>query len=99
IRIGRCDLFADIFQQRVALRVVGLFPGEIEIGLDIAGFGFEELLCIDAVFDLLALLQNTLRLFLILPKIWIAYFFFECSELLAGGVSVKESSARAQYVS
>jgi hypothetical protein len=38
------------------LSVVGFFAREIEIGFNVAAFGFEELFGVYAVFDLLALL-------------------------------------------
>ena len=68
---------ADVIEERVALRIVGFFARKIEISFDVAGFSFEEFFRVDAVFHLLALLQDDLRFFLILPEIRIAYFFFE----------------------
>ena len=52
-----------------------------------------------AVFELLALLQNGLGLFLIVPEIGIAGFCFELGELFVRGGGVKDSSAQAPCVS
>jgi hypothetical protein len=38
-----------------------------------------------------------LRLFLILPEIGIAYFFFESGELFFPGGGVKDNSERARF--
>jgi threonine/homoserine/homoserine lactone efflux protein len=81
------------------LRVVGFFAREIEVRLDVAGFGVESFFRVHAVFHLLALLQESLRLFLVLPEVGIAYFFFQSGELFSSGAGVKESSARARCVS
>jgi hypothetical protein len=50
----------------------------MEICLDVAHFAIECVFGVDAVFDCLALLQDGLGLFLILPEICVADFFFEC---------------------
>ena len=62
-------------------------------------FGVESYFGVHAVFELLALLQRGLRLFLVLPEIGVAGFCFEFGELFAGGGGVKESSAQARCVS
>ena len=36
VSIGGGQLFRDVFQKRLALRVVGFFLGEMEIGFDVA---------------------------------------------------------------
>ena len=79
--------------------VVALFLRQADVCFDVARFAVEGFFRGDAVFDLLALLQDGLRFFLILPEIRVAYFLFKCGELLASGVSVKESSAQARCVS
>jgi hypothetical protein len=71
----------------------------MEIGFEVAGFAVERFGGAEAVFDLLALLENSLRLLLILPEIRVADFFFEGGELLAGGFYVKDSSARGRCAS
>jgi hypothetical protein len=50
----------------------------MEISFDVAHFAIERVLGVDAVFDYFALLENSLGLFLILPEIGVADFFFEC---------------------
>jgi hypothetical protein len=50
----------------------------MEISFDVAHFAIERVLGVDAVFDYFALLEDGLGLFLILPEIGVADFFFEC---------------------
>jgi hypothetical protein len=50
----------------------------VEISFDVAHFAIERVLGGDAVFDYFALLEDGLGLFLILPEIGVADFFFEC---------------------
>jgi hypothetical protein len=50
----------------------------MEIGLDVAHFTIERVFGVDAVFDYFALLEDGLGLFLVLPEIGVANFFFEC---------------------
>jgi hypothetical protein len=49
---------------------------QAEVGFDVALFAVESGFGVDAVFDLLALLQRFLRLGLILPKVGVAGFCF-----------------------
>jgi hypothetical protein len=50
----------------------------MEVSFDIAHFAIERVFGGYAVFDYFALLQDALGLFLVLPEISVAYFFFEC---------------------
>ena len=97
-RVGGGDFFRDVFENGFALRVVGFFLREMEIGLDVARFSGERFLGVDAVFELLALLQDRLGLFLVVPEIRSAGFFFDCGYLFRCGGRVKDSSARARCV-
>jgi hypothetical protein len=81
------------------LRAVGFFLREVEIRVEIARLGRERFSGVNAFFKLLALLQDGLGLFLVLPEIWIVYFLFACGELLLRGFDVKDSSARARCAS
>src|SRR5690348_2297415 len=72
---------------------------QVKIGVEIARLALERALAVGAVFKLLPLLQERLRLFLVLPEIGSVDFYFEFSYLLAGGFGVKDSSARARCVS
>jgi hypothetical protein len=56
----------------------------MEIGVEVARLAFKRTLAMGAVFELFALLEKGLGLFLILPEIRVADFYFECGELLAG---------------
>jgi hypothetical protein len=49
----------------------------MEIGLDVAHFAIERVLGGDAVFDYLALLEDGLGLFLVLPEVCVADFSFQ----------------------
>jgi hypothetical protein len=60
------------------LRVVFFFFGEMEVSLHVAHLAIERVVGVDAVFDYFALLQDGLGLFLILPEIGVADFFFQC---------------------
>jgi hypothetical protein len=50
----------------------------MEVSLDVAHLAIERVVGVDAVFDYFALLQDGLGLFLILPEIGVADFFFQC---------------------
>jgi hypothetical protein len=72
---------------------------EVKIRVDVAHFVGQRLICIDAILELFALLQDGLSLFLVLPEVRIAYFLLDGSEAFLRGGRVKDSSARARYVS
>jgi hypothetical protein len=71
----------------------------MKIRVEIARLARERFFGVYAIFELLPLLQDGLGLFLVLPEIRIAYFFFESGQMLLRGLSVKDSSARARCVS
>jgi hypothetical protein len=50
----------------------------VEIGFDVAHFAIERVLGANTIFDYFALLEDGLGLFLVLPEIRVADFFFEC---------------------
>jgi hypothetical protein len=56
----------------------------MEIGVEVTQLGFKRTFALDAVFEMLALLQERLGLFLILPEIGVADFYFEYGELFSG---------------
>jgi len=68
----------------------------VDIGIQVADLTVERLFGASAGFERLSLLEKGLRLLLILPEIRVAYFFFECGELVAGGSGVKDNSGRAR---
>jgi hypothetical protein len=80
--VGGGEFLGDVFEQRGALGVVALFLRQADIGFDVARFAVEGFFRVDAVFELLALLQDGLRFFLILPEIRVAYFFFDAASCL-----------------
>jgi len=49
----------------------------MEIGFEVAAFAIERSFAVSAFFELLALLQERLGLFLVRPEIGSVYFFFE----------------------
>jgi hypothetical protein len=71
----------------------------VNVGFDVADFGIKGFRGVDAVFKLLALLQYGLSLFLIVPEVGVAGFYFEFRKLFARDIDVKDSSARARCVS
>jgi hypothetical protein len=50
---------------------------EVEIGVDVADLRGQRLVRVDAVFELLAFLQDRLGLFLVLPEIGGGRFLFD----------------------
>ncbi len=70
----------------------------MKVRLDVAGLALKRARGIDAVFELLALLQKGLSLFLILPEIRGAGLPLEGGKLRARGGDVKDSYARARCV-
>lgn len=98
IVVGSGEFLRNIVEDRIALGAIGFFFGKAEIGFDVARFGVERLLGGNAILELLAFLQNGLRLRLIVPKVGGAYFCFKFLELLLRGGRVKDNSGRAPYV-
>jgi hypothetical protein len=71
----------------------------VNIGFDIAYFTVESFFPVRAFFELLALLQERLGLFLIVPEIGVAGFNFQLDELFTRGGGVKDSFALPRCVS
>jgi hypothetical protein len=74
---------------------VGLFLGEMDVRLDVAGDGRELLVRGNVLFGALPFAENALRSFLIAPEIGIGDARFEGLQALAVVRRVKDSSARA----
>ena len=74
---------------------VGLFLGEMDVRLDVAGDGRELLVRGNLFLGPLALAENALCSFLIAPKIRIGDARFESLQALEVLRCVKDSSARA----
>ena len=74
---------------------VGLFLGEMAVRLNVAGDGREFRVRGNLFFGALALAENALRGFLIVPEIGVSDAFFENFQALAILRRVKDSSARA----
>jgi hypothetical protein len=68
---------------------------QLEKGFNLAAAPRQLCVRIDALLRLLALLQRLLRLFLVLPEIRPAGFFFEAGQQFAVAGNVKENSAPA----
>jgi hypothetical protein len=68
----------------------------VEIRFDVADGARQLFVRGDVAFGVLALLQDALRLFLVLPKSGIAGLCFERFQAFAVGGDVKDSSARAR---
>jgi hypothetical protein len=67
--VGGQEFAVDVLQERVPLLAIALFLGEVNVGLDVAGKRGELFLGADARLGGLALLQDALGFFLVLPKI------------------------------
>lgn len=67
--VGRGDFALDFVEQGFALGHVGLFFGKTKIRFDVAQRAFELFVRSDNLFRGFALLQDSLRLFLVLPEI------------------------------
>jgi hypothetical protein len=66
---------------------------QLEKGFNLAAAPRQLRVRVDALLRLLALLQRLLRLFLVLPEIRPAGFFFEAGQQFAVAGNVKENSA------
>ena len=74
---------------------VGLFLGEMDVRLDVAGDGRKLLVRGNLFFGPLPFTENALCRFLIVPKIGVGDARFESLQALAVLRCVKDSSARA----
>jgi hypothetical protein len=77
VAIRGVELPVQLFQQVVLLLDVGLFLGEMDVRLDVAGDGRELLVRGDLFFGSLPLAQNALCRFLIVPETGIGDARFE----------------------
>ncbi len=77
IAIRGVELPVQLFQQVVLLLDVGLFLGEMDIRLDVAGDGRELLVRGNLLFGALPFAENALCSFLIVPKIGVGDARFE----------------------
>jgi hypothetical protein len=73
---------------------VGFAFGKVNVRFDVAGECFQFFVGGELIFDALAVAEDTLRFFLIAPKIGIGGASFEGFQARAVLGSVKESSAR-----
>jgi hypothetical protein len=73
---------------------VGFALGEVDIGFDIAGKRNEFFVRSDLIAGALAFAQNTLRLILIVPELWLGDALFEALQAGAVLFRVKDNSAR-----
>jgi hypothetical protein len=73
---------------------VGLFPDEMDVGLDVAGNGRQPLVSGNLFLGALALAENALCSFLIAPEIRIGDARFQGFQALAVLWGVKDSSER-----
>jgi hypothetical protein len=97
--VGRGQFPGDVFEDCAALRAIGFFLGQAEIGFQVARLGRERLLGVDAFLVPFPLLKEGLSLRLIVPEIGGAYLLFRLGELLGGVASVKDNSARVRRAS
>jgi len=88
-------LAVEIFQKIVALFGVGLFAGESDVSLDVPRDRSKLFFGGNLFFGALAVTQNRLRLFLVVPEVGLGDAGFEGFQAFAVLRSVKESSGRA----
>ena len=96
IALGGRQLAVEVFQEVVALVGVGFFPSKADVSLDVAGDGSELIVRGNLFFRALAVAQNGLRFFLIVPEIGLSNAGFEGFQAFAVLRGVKESSGRAK---
>ena len=89
------EFLVQVFQQVVLLLDVGFFLGQMDVGLNIAGDGNQFFVGSNLLFGALAVSENTLCGFLIVPEIGVGDARFEGFQALAILRGVKDSSARA----
>jgi hypothetical protein len=85
----------QLFQQIVFLLGVGLFLGEVDVRLDVAGDRGELFFGGNLLFGAFPVAENRLCGFLIVPEVRICDARFEGFQALAVLRGVKDSSARA----
>jgi len=97
VRVSVVEFAVEIFQQFFALRSVGFFLSEIDVGIDIADDAVELAVGDDLVVSLFAFAEHTLRFLLIVPEVGLRDSFFECLQFGAVTRNVKDNSARGRY--
>jgi hypothetical protein len=95
VGIGGVEFAVEFFQEIVFLLDVGFFLGEMDIGLDVAGRRGEFFVSGNLLFGALAISEDALCGFLIVPKRGIGDAGFEALQALAIQRCVKDSSVRA----
>jgi hypothetical protein len=86
------QLAVQLFKQVVALLGVGLFLGKMDVGIEVARKRSELFVSADLIFGSLAIAQNGLCGFLIVPEIRLSDASFERFQAFAMRRSVKDNS-------
>jgi hypothetical protein len=86
------EFAVEFFEEVDALIGVGLFLREVDVGFDVGGDRRELVIRRDLVFGTLAVAQDALGFFLIVPEIRIRDALFEGLQAFAILWSVKDSS-------
>jgi hypothetical protein len=97
-RVGAVEFRRDFREQAGAGLGVGFFVRQMEVSFEVAGGARQFRVRRDALFGLLALLQGTLRFFLVLPEVGLADQGFQAGKYCAVAREVKDSSAPARCV-
>ena len=92
IRFRVVQLAVQLFQKIVALLGVGFFLGQIDVSVEIAGKRSELFVSGNLVFGALAIAQDGLRGFLIIPEVGLRDARFERFQAFAMGSGVKDNS-------
>ena len=89
---GIAQLAVELFEQIVALFGIGFFLRKVDVGIQIAGKRSEFFVGANLLLGALAIAQDGLRGFLIVPEIRLGNAGFEGLQALAMWSGVKDSS-------
>jgi len=92
ISFGVVQFAIEFFEQIVALLGVGFILGQIDVGVEIAGERSQPFVGGDLIFGALAIAQDGLRGFLIVPEVGLRDARFQRFQAFAMGSGVKDSS-------
>jgi hypothetical protein len=99
VRLGGIELSRELRDQRFALGRIGLLARKVNVGFQIAQKAPELLVRFDRALRLVLLLQNFLRVFLVLPEIGGGGLLNKRGYALAIFGGVKDSSGPARFAS
>ena len=96
VALRSSQLVVKIFEQSFPLPRIGFFSSESDVGLDVAAQGGKFGIGRDLILGALAVAQDRLRRFLVVPEVRLGNAFFEGFQALAMLRRVKENSGRGR---